>query len=238
MDKTTQPLRELKQMGSSRETFDRQLGAVSDEVLLLGSMVIFAIRQAMDSFQREDYVLARKTIVGDRWINEKRYSIESECVKLIATQQPMGRDVRFLASILEIITELERIGDYAKGISKITLSMPEDTDFLPIIDSLIHMMDLGLDMLQRSLDAFMVGDVTSARAIPLEDDRVDELYNTIANELTCIVIASPESIHGTNHLMWAAHNLERLADRVSNICERIVYVSTGELTELDGETAA
>jgi phosphate transport system protein len=218
---------------NNRETFDNKMRNLSDQVLVLGSLVEQAIRQSMIAFRNQDHNLARQIIRGDQVINEKRYSLEGDCINLIATQQPMGRDVRFIASILEIIIELERIGDYAKGIGKITLRINEITGTSPIIERLVQMTDLGLSMLQRSLDALMAGDSISARQIPLEDDEVDRLYNQVSSELTNLVISDPEKIHISNNLMWAAHNLERLADRVTNICERIIYMTTGEILEMD-----
>jgi len=218
---------------NNRETFNGQLRNLSDQVLILGCMVEQAIRQSVLAFQNQNKVMAQKIIKGDIIINEKRYELESACIKLIATQQPMGRDVRFLASILEIITELERIGDYAKGIGKITLLIPENDDLPTIIGYLMKMTDKGLLMLQRSLDAFISGDISAARQIPLDDDEVDNLYNEVSMEINNLVIAHPQKVFIANHLMWAAHNLERMADRVTNICERIVYVYTGEMQEMD-----
>ncbi len=183
--------------------------------------------------KRRDQATARKIYEEDLRINEKRYSIESGCVTLIATQQPMARDVRFLAAILEIITELERIGDYAKGICKINLLLSDEPIDPAILGELQHMAKLGLDMLRRSLDAFVIGDEMVARKIPDEDNTVDQLYNHIYRKLVGQMIADPATADRANHMMWAAHNLERMADRVTNICERIVYVATGEMRELD-----
>jgi phosphate transport system protein len=166
-------------------------------------------------------------------VNEKRYAIESGCITLIATQQPMARDVRFLAAILEIITELERIGDYAKGICKITMLIKEEPIEPVLFQQLKEMASLGLDMLRRSLDAFVVGDAATAREIPAEDIKVDNLYNQIYQELMREMARDINTIDHANHIMWAAHNLERMSDRVTNICERIVYVATGEMKELD-----
>ncbi len=215
----------------NRETYTSQLYNLSDQVLYMGNMVEQAIRLSIKAFQEQDQNNARKIIQDDQKINEKRYSLENKCIELIATQQPMGKDVRFLTAVLEIITELERIGDYAKGISKITLLIPDNVDDHLVLDDLVLMTEKGLSMLGRALAAFVNGDVETARQIPMEDDEVDNLYNRIAMELTRLVIADPEKVYTTNYLMWAAHNLERLADRVTNICERIVYVSTGEMKE-------
>jgi phosphate transport system protein len=218
---------------SARERFDRRLQGLLDQVLVLGNMVEQAVAQSLAALHQRDHIAARRVYAGDQHINEKRYAIENECVTLIATQQPMARDVRFLAANLEIITELERIGDYAKGIAKITLLLADEPDEPSVSRHLNHMAELGLSMLRRGLDAFVAGDVESARAIPAQDDAVDNLYNRIYQELTHRMVEDTISIDHANQLIWAAHNLERLADRVSNICERTVYISTGDLQELD-----
>jgi phosphate transport system protein len=216
-----------------RETFNRALQKELDQVLVLGSMSEQAIQQSIDALQRRDHAAARKIYEADSRINEKRYLIEQECISLIATQQPMARDVRFLAAILEIITELERIGDYAKGICKINLLLKDEIEDPPIFYDLHRMADIGLRMLGHALEAFMNSDVTAARAIAAEDDQVDRLYNHIYLELVQAMMTDKTTINRANHLMWAAHNLERMADRVTNICERIVYAATGEMKELD-----
>jgi phosphate transport system protein len=217
----------------ARETFDRQMQMVLDQVLGLGSMVEQAVLASLEALRRRDLIAARNIYEADLHINEKRYSIESGCITLIATQQPMARDVRFLAAILEIITELERIGDYAKGICKITqLVSEEEIDPLQIYP-LQQMANLGLDMLRRALEAFITGDAVTARKIPTEDSKVDDLYNQLYHQLMEQTVADITTIDRANHIMWAAHNLERMADRVTNICERIVYVATGEMKELD-----
>ena len=217
----------------TRERFDRQLQLLLDQVLVLGSMVEQSVLDSLDALKRRDLTTARRISNEDLKINEKRYAIESGCVTLIATQQPMARDVRFLAAILEIITELERIGDYAKGICKINLLLSEESIDPVILNELQQMAKLGLDMLRRSLDAFVAGDEKIAREIPNEDNAVDKLYNQIYLKLVEQMIADTATIDRANHMMWAAHNLERMADRVTNICERIVYVATGEMKELD-----
>jgi phosphate transport system protein len=217
----------------TRELFDRQLHVLLDQVLVLGSMVEQTVLGSVDALKRRDQAAARRIYAADIKVNEKRYAIESGCITLIATQQPMARDVRFLAAILEIITELERIGDYAKGISKITLLISDEAIKPILIHELEQMATLGLDMLRRALDAFVAGDATIAREIPSEDSKVDELYNQIYHNLMQQMTKDTATIDHANHIMWAAHNLERMADRVTNICERIVYVATGEMKELD-----
>jgi phosphate transport system protein len=144
----------------------------------------------------------------------------------------MARDLRFLAAILEIITELERIGDYAKGIAGIVLMLDKDNVDIPK-GELKRMADLGMDMLHRALGAFLARDADTARTITLDDDKVDELYNRIYRKLLKQIIADPSTVDNATRLMWAAHNLERMGDRVTNICERVVFVVTGEIKELD-----
>jgi phosphate transport system protein len=222
-------------MHSSRDTYDRALNKLFDQVLVLGSMVEQAIQNSVDALHHRDYIASRRIYLADQQINEKRYSIEQDCITIIATQQPMARDVRFLTAILEIITELERIGDYAKGISKINLLIDDELESPPIFYDLHRMADCGLAMLRLALEAFMKYDIAAARAIPDQDDEVDRLYNHIYLQLIHAMMTDTTTINRASHLMWAAHNLERMADRVINICERIVYVATGEMKELDAK---
>jgi phosphate transport system protein len=150
---------------------------------------------------------------------------------LIATQQPMARDLRILASTLEIISELERMGDYAKGIANINIRMGDAPLLKPLID-VPRMANKGVDMLHRALTAFINEDVETSKVIPVEDDEVDALYNQVYRELMTFVIADPKMIERANWLLWVAHNLERFADRVTNICERTVFIVTGEMKEI------
>ena len=215
-----------------RETLDRQINQLFDEVLVMGSMVEEAVIESVESLKQRDIEAARKIYYGDQQINEKRYEIENKCLTTIATQQPMATDLRIMAAILEIITELERIGDYAKGIARINMLMSDEPLVKPLID-IPRMAELGLDMLKRALDAFVNQDAEAARLIPQEDDIVDGLYNQVYLELLTYMMADPGTIDRSNYLIWVAHNLERMSDRVTNICERIVFVATGEILELD-----
>jgi phosphate transport system protein len=216
----------------ARENFERELQRLQDEVLLLGSMAEQAVLDAVTALRQMDRKAAREIRKSDQNINEKRYQIEQSTLIAIATQQPMARDLRFLAAILEIITELERIGDYAKGIAGIVLMLDKDNVDVPKGD-LKRMADLGLDMLHRALGAFMARDPDTARAITSEDDEIDALYNKIYRKLLKHMMVDPSTVDNATRLMWAAHNLERLGDRVTNICERVVFVVTGEIKELD-----
>jgi phosphate transport system protein len=218
----------------TRRTFDQELHRLQDEVLVLGSLVEEALVESVETLKGRDLAGSRRLIAGDRLINERRYAIEEEAIALIATQQPMARDMRLLAAILEIVTELERMGDYAKGIARINLMIGEQPLIKPLID-LPAMARKAREMLHAALVAFVERDVQAARAIPKGDDEVDALYNQVYRELICHILEDPQVIEQANHLMWAAHNLERSADRVINLCERVVYTVTGELVELSSD---
>jgi len=215
-----------------RTVFQQDLQRIQDDVLVLGSMVEKALGDAVAALKARDLDEARRIIPADRQINAKRFEIEADTLALIATQQPMAGDLRTLAAVLEIITELERIGDYAKGISKISLLIGEDKLVKPLID-IPRMAEKALDMLHRALGAFVRQDVEAARSIPAEDDQVDALYDQVNRELMTYILSDPSLMEQANWLLWAAHNLERAADRVTNICERVVFTATGEMRELD-----
>jgi phosphate transport system protein len=215
-----------------RKTFESELQQVKDEILILGSMVEQALLDAVEALRKRDVRASEQVFAGDRGINAKRFNIESRLMVLIATQQPMAHDLRLLASSMEINSELERMGDYAKGIANINMRMGDQPLLKPLID-VPRMAQKGVDMLHRALTAFINEDIEAARKIPVEDDEVDALYNQVYRELMTIVIRDPSSIERANWLLWTAHNLERFADRVTNICERTVFVVTGELTEIN-----
>jgi phosphate transport system protein len=214
-----------------RKTFEAEIKQVKDDVLLLGSMVEESILKSVEALKKRDLKAAQKILDADREINKKRFAIESRLMILIATQQPMAHDLRLLASMMEIISELERMGDYAKGIANINIRMGDQPLLKPLID-IPRMAQKDVDMLHRALTAFIEEDVETARKIPMEDDEVDALYNQVYRELMTYVIADPTTIERANWLLWVAHNLERVADRVTNICERTVFIATGELTEI------
>jgi phosphate transport system protein len=211
---------------------DEKIRELLDEILVLGSMVEQATIQAVEALKQRDIEGARRVYSDDQRINEKRFAIESETLITLATQQPMARDLRVLASILEVSTELERMGDYAKGIARINVMMGEQPLLKPLID-IPRMAEITVQMLHCALDAFVNGDEAAARAIPKEDDQVDMLYNQIYRELLTFMVSDLSTIDRANYLLWVAHNLERMADRVTNICERTVFIATGKLIELD-----
>ncbi len=214
-----------------RKTFEHEIQQVKDDVLLLGSMVEQAILNTVEALKKRDIKAAHEILDADKLINKKRFDIEHKLMILIATQQPMAHDLRLLASCMEIISELERMGDYAKGIAHINIRMGDAALLKPLID-IPRMAQKDVDMLHRALSAFVNEDVEAAQALPIEDDEVDALYNQVYRELMTFVIADPTTIERANWLLWVAHNLERVADRVTNICERTVFIATGEMTEI------
>ena len=218
-----------------RQSYHLELQNLHDQVLLLGSMVDKAIGRALDSLVRRDADLARAVIEDDALVNRKRFQIEEQGIHLIATQQPMASDLRSIVAILSIVVDLERIGDYAAGIAKITLMHHDRPMVKPLVD-IPRMAEIARGMLRRALDAFVVLDVDAARTIANEDDQVDELYDRVYQELIALMIANPQVVDRATWLLWVSHNLERIADRVTNICERIIYKATGELVEINVST--
>ena len=216
-----------------REKFEHDLRRLQDEILELGAMAENAVMEAVSALKGQDLSKAHSIIEGDKAINEKRFAIETEALTLIATQQPMAGDLRTLAAIFEIATALERIADYAKGIANIAVMIGGEVLVKPLVD-VPRMAEKACDMLHRSLEAFLRQDVEAARLIPREDAEVDSLYDKVYRELITYIMADPKAIDQATRLTWVAHNLERVADRVGNICERIVFSITGHGEELDG----
>jgi len=219
------------QVSRNRSAFHRELEHVQEEVLVLGSMVEKAVVRSVDALRNRDTATARIIEVEDALINKKRFEIEEAALMLIATQQPMASDLRRLAAVLQIVTDLERMGDYASGIARICIDIGDQPHIKPLID-IPRMAEKSVSMLRRSLDAFIERDVAAAESIAREDDEVDDLYQQVYRELLTIILANPRTIDQATRLLWAAHNLERVADRVQNICERVVFVVTGRMQEL------
>ncbi len=219
-------------MSTLRASFDRELRELQDEGLALGSMVDRAIERSVDALKRLDQEAATEIIQDDLKINQKRFQIEDQAIELIATQQPMARDLRTIVAVLNIIVELERMGDYAEGIAKIVLLHGDQPLLKPLID-VPRMADKGRDMLRRSLDALVERDAEAAKAIAAEDDEVDALYDQVYRELLTFMLQDPRTIDRATWLLWTAHNLERIADRATNICERVVYEVTGRMEEMN-----
>lgn len=197
-------------------------------------MVEEALVASVDALKRRDLEMARQIIDADHTVNDRRFTIEHETLVMIARQQPMAVDLRTLAAVLEIATELERIGDYAKGISRITIKMGIEPFVKPLTD-IPRMAEKAQSMLHRALQAFFKRDVELAREIPAEDDEMDALYGQIYQELTTYITDDPRLVDRASYLIWVAHNLERAADRVANICERVIFMVTGEIMEFNDD---
>jgi phosphate transport system protein len=224
-------------INKSRTAFHRELERLQDEVLVLGSMVEKATLRAVDALRARNIAAARAIEAEDTLINRKRFEIEEAALLLIATQQPMASDLRQLAAILHIVTDLERMGDYAAGIAHICVQIGDEPLIKPLID-VPRMAEKATGMLRRALDAFIERDVAAAEHIAQEDDEVDDLYQQVYRELLTLMLANPRTIDQATHLLWVAHNLERVADRVQNICERVVFVVTGRMREFSRGTVA
>ena len=216
-------------MGTALE---KELERLQSELMDLGVMVERTIIESVEILKTRQIEAARRLIAADSEINRRRYSIESDTLVLIARQQPMAKDLRTLAAILEIAGELERIADYSKGIAKITVQHGSQPLVKPLVD-IPRMATLATDMLHRALLSLVDRDDATARSIPAEDRQINDLYDQIYRELMTYVLSDPRNIEGVSHLIWVAHNLERTADRVVNICERVIFTVTGELIEFD-----
>jgi phosphate transport system protein len=214
-----------------RRLFDQHLRELQDHVLAMGSMVETAMYRSMDALKNRDLDLARKVIADDRQIDRKRFEIEEECIDLIVTQQPLARDLRIIIAVLNIIVDLERIGDHAEGTAKIAIMIGDEPPLKPLID-LPRMAELAGSMLRRVLEAFINHDAETAQKICAEDDVIDNLYDQVFRELLTFMAEDPKTITRATRLIWAAHNLERSADRVTNIGERIIYVVTGSRSSM------
>ncbi len=215
-----------------RKTFNQEMQEIKDDVLLLSSMVEQAVMSSVEALKDNDVEYARRVYSDDLHINRKRFEIESSIMVLIATQQPIAHDLRLLAASLDICTELERMGDYAKGIAGINIRSqglaPPST-----LREIYAMAEKAVDMLHRAMTTFADEDIQTARAIIREDDLIDTCYSRLYNKAMQSVFGDPRTIERANYVLWAAHNLERLGDRVTNVCERVIFVVTGQRSRLD-----
>ena len=220
-----------------RNEFGRDLRFLQEELLAVGSMVEKAIANSVDGLKRRDLDLSRQVVQDDAIVDASRYDIEERCVNLIAKQQPMATDLRTIIAILQIVGELERMGDYASGIAKISLAMGNDPPIKPLID-IPRMADKASLMLRRSLESLVNRDIVAAQGIRADDDEVDALYDQIYRELLTFMLEDPRTITRATYLLWVAHDLERIADRATNIAKRVIYLVTGEHVETKSFTSA
>jgi phosphate transport system protein len=215
-----------------RETFEEQLRELQDDLLAMGALVDRAIERSIQALAGRDVKLAQEVIDDDALINQAQREIEEKCLVLIATQQPMASDLRVITAVSSIATELERMGDHAEGIGKITLLMAGQPLLKPLID-VPRMAERGRSMLRQQLEAFVRRDVEMAKSSATGDEEVDALYDQIYRELLIFMMNDPRTISRATHLLWVAHNLERIADRTTNIGERVIFLVTGRVEELN-----
>ena len=210
-----------------REDFERNLKGLEDDVVQLSSRVEKAIFKSIEALKERDITASQKVVDDDDVIDEEQQAIEDRCIDLIALEAPMAGDLRVLIAAMMVANELERMGDYAEGIAKISVSMGNLPPLKPLID-IPRMADKSVDMLRRSTQAFVNRDVESATAVLLADDEVDDIYEQVYRELLTYMMADPSTIQRATYLLWVAHDLERVADRTTNIAERVIYLVTGE----------
>lgn len=216
----------------TRESFDQQLKQLKERLMRLGTMVARAQEQAVHALSERDEELAKELIAADHEINQAQRQIDEECLQLIASQQPVARDLRLIFSISAIASELERMADHAKGIAVLALRLADQPMLKPLID-VPRMAEIGRELLVGQLDAFMKGDVEAARRLAARDNEIDELNNQVFRELLVIMMTDPRTISRATYLLWVAHNLERFSDRTTNIGERVVFLQTNAVVELN-----
>ncbi len=212
-------------------TIEKRLKEIRDNMVVLTNMVYVAIRGSVEALKNRDLPLAQQIVDDDLKINCKRFEIEEECIQLLKTVQLSESDLRMVVAVLNVIVDLERMGDHAEGIAKIAVMLGDKPPLKPLID-IPRMAEKTSDMLKRSIQAFISRDVEAARTIPSEDDEIDALNEQVFRELLVIMLATPTAIPRAEYLIWVAHNLERIADRVTNICERVVFAVTGKMEEV------
>ena len=213
-----------------RIDLDRQLGQLQQEVISLAEIVDKATMRSVEALKQRDLTESQQLVQEDDYIDQKRYEIEDRCVDLIATQQPIAGDLRAIIALLHITVELERIGDYAEGIAKISLLMGDEPPLKPLID-IPRMAEKATTMLRNSMDSLVSRDTIKANQVLKDDDEVDLLYDQVYRELLVFMLQNPQTIQRATYLLWAAHDLERIADRATNIAERVIFLVTGKMVE-------
>jgi phosphate transport system protein len=216
----------------ARQVFREQIRELLEDLLEMGQMVADSIDSSIQALAKQDEELAQRVIDHDDQINALQYEIDETCLVLIATQQPMASDLRTILSVSNIAAELERIGDYSEGIARLAIKLAGRPLLKPLID-IPRMADEGRRMLMASLEAFARQDVESAAKIGEADDEVDALYDQVYRELLVYMMEDPRTITQATYLLWVAHNLERIADRTTNIAERVIFLDSGRIVDLN-----
>lgn len=218
----------------TRRAFTEDLRQLQNQVLRLSSMVDKAIGRSVEALQTQNIELAQQVIDGDDAINAARWEIEETTIEMIARQAPMARDLRRIMATVHIGTNLERMGDHAQGIARLAVRTSDEPLLKPLIDVPL-MASIGREMLKESIDAFVELDAVKARDTAFRDEEVDRLYEQVYRELLSFMLSDPSTVTKATHLLWVAHNLERIADRVTNICERTIFAVTGEFEEVNSK---
>lgn len=219
-------------MSNPRSLLDREFNLIQDDILRMGSLIDTAVERSIQALKAQDEGIAKQIIGDDKTINDLRFKIEEKCLTVIATQQPMASDLRVVIAAMNIVNDMERMGDHATGIAKTVIRMDHQPRLQPLGD-IVLMADLARDMLKQALDAYVTRDADLARKVAQRDDEVDALYNQIFRVLLSFMIEDPRTTTQGTYLLWTAHNLERIGDRVTNIAERIIYMTTGMMQELN-----
>ena len=216
-----------------RVDFDRSLFQLEADLHRLGRLVEQAVIKAMDALESQDLQASSEVVTADDLIDEMRFQLEEQCIDLMATQQPLAVDLRTLVAVLHLAVELERIGDYAEGIGKIGLMLGENAP-LTIPENMFLMADKATDMLRRSLRALADREIDAANQVRRDDEAVDSLYHQVCLDIFADMGREPGKIKRSSHLLWVAHDLERIADRATNIAEQVVFLVTGDLVRASG----
>lgn len=216
----------------TRSEYAQEMRDLQDDVLRLGSMVDRQIGRAIEALRKQDVDGAQQVIDLDQKVNDARWKIEDDTMRLIARQAPMAGDLRRILASVHIATNLERMGDHAEGISRLTLRTADQPHLKELTDIPV-MAETASSMLNDALQAYVENDPDKAREIADRDNQVDRLYEQVYRDLITVMIADPDSVSQATHLLWVGHNLERIADRVTNICERIIFAATGDFEEVN-----
>jgi len=218
----------------TRSALDQDIEAIRDDILRMGSLVEEQITSAVRSLKERDLGLAQQVTAGDQRVNDLRYKVELASVRSIATQQPTAKDLRLIIASMHIASELERIADHAAGIANITLRIGDEPLIKPLID-IPRMQEIACEMLRSALDTYVNKDAEAAGQVTRYDQEVDELYAQVLRELLTYMMQDARFITQSTYLLWVAHNLERIADRITNICERVIFAATAELGDYKPE---
>lgn len=217
---------------TTRPLLDKELRKLREQLLQMVRHVDSAIERAIEALRRQDVALAEAVIADDAQINELRYKVEKLCVTIIATQQPMASDLRTIIATAHVVVELERIADHAAGIARLVPKLSEEPMLKPLID-IPRMAIVAREMLAATVDAFIAGDMAAAKTAAARDDEIDQLYDQVLRELLTYMMQDPQNIQRATYLLWVAHGLERIGDRVTNIAERVIFMETGKFEELE-----